>query len=153
MVPRRTTGSHRGIEHECSAHCRVYRDRTLAVLPRLAAVARKTRTDRGVLPDRGAPDRGRFTPVKPKTMIGIVLLAGAGIALWMYVRARAGLSSTGIIPQPSGFNYAGATEPFRSSDGKTIIGGAVPRSTTTTTTAAPAPAPYYDPTVPQWGTL
>jgi hypothetical protein len=86
-----------------------------------------------------------------KTLITIAIVAGAGVLAWMYYRARTG--TTGITPQPSGFDYAGAVTPFRSSEGKTIVGGAVPRSTATTTAPAPTIAPEYSRTVPIWGTL
>jgi hypothetical protein len=75
--------------------------------------------------------------MKPKTVILIVALTGAGALAWMYFKARAGVSST-MIPQPSGFDYAAAVTPIprtRPADSP-IIGHAVPR--TSITTAPPA---------------
>lgn len=71
--------------------------------------------------------------MKPKTAIVLVVLAGAGVLAWMYFRARQGADNLGrIIPQESGFDYAGAMPPpprTRPADSP-IIGTAVPRTST-----------------------
>lgn len=73
-----------------------------------------------------------------KTLIGLLILAGAGYLAYGFYKQSQGVTTDGrIIPQPSGFNYAGTpVQDARTSAGHQIVGTAVPRTTPITTTTA-----------------
>jgi hypothetical protein len=74
-------------------------------------------------------------------LIGLAILAGAGYLAWMFYKQSQGPTTADgrIVPQPSGFNYAGTPvqDPVRTRPPDApIIGTAVPRTTPITTTTA-----------------
>lgn len=73
--------------------------------------------------------------MKGSTLIGIVIIAGAGALAWYWYRSSNRMDNGRIIPQPSSFDYAaaipqqtGRTAPIDA----TITGNAIPRDPTVT---------------------